>query len=381
MRTRFLLITLCLTLGGLLSVLPVMAQQVCPAGEMRVNGKCGVVAISSLPAGWSKIEPGGETMCAHGTPYAYWVHPGTRNDLLVYLQGGGGCWNADTCRDDGREFNGFYDSRVSENDRPARDGGLLNLTHPENPFSDYTIVYAPVCTGDVHWGQNTYTYEDADEGDVTIHFNGFINTQAAIQWAYANVPEPDSVFVTGCSAGSAGSIVHAPYIIEHYPDTRVAQFGDSLSLILAGPADLQIDWHAHDSFPQWIPELAAMQPLDWTMAKLYRAIAQHYPDYTFSQFNTVRDEVQVFYTFPDGSGDGDDWTPLLDEHLATIQAAAPNYRAFTAGGDLHCITPRDLFYSYAIAGIKLVDWVTALANGEDVPILHCEDCDTAEIKR
>jgi len=36
------------------------------------------------------------------------------------------------------------------------------------------------------------------------------------------------------------------------------------------------------------------------------AIANYYPDYIFSQFNTARDEVQVFFTYPDGSGSAED---------------------------------------------------------------------------
>jgi hypothetical protein len=45
----------------------------------------------TLSAGWTKIEPGGETICSTGTPYAYYVHPGTVNRLVVYFDGGGAC--------------------------------------------------------------------------------------------------------------------------------------------------------------------------------------------------------------------------------------------------------------------------------------------------
>ncbi len=350
------------------------AEQVEPSLTVEAVGP----ALEDLSSGWNRIEPGGDTACAHGTPYAFWVRRGRVNKLLVYLQGGGGCWDADTCRATNVEFNGFYDSAVTEGDNPARRyGGILNLDDPENPFRDYHIVYAPVCTGDVHWGDNVHTYTD-DSGEVTINFKGFVNTGAALNWAYANIPNPESVFVTGCSAGSVGSIVHAPYIIEHYPGVPVVQFGDSLSFIFGRPVDLQTDWHVHDNFPQWIPELVEMAPLDWTMAKYYTAIARYYPDYVFSQFNTARDEVQVFYTFPDGGGDGSDWEPLLEEHLLAIHSAVPNYRSFTAGGDLHCVLPRGEFYTYAIDGVRLVDWVRDLANGEPVPSLHCTDCSVPE---
>lgn len=328
-----------------------------------------------LAGGWSRIEPGGETVCAHGTPYAYWVRPGTRNDLLVYMEGGGGCWNADTCRATGEEFNGYYDSAVTENDNPIYRDGVLDLDNAENPFADYTMVYIPVCTGDVHWGNSVTIF-----GDVTVNFKGFVNAAAALDWAYENVPQPDSVFVTGCSAGSAGSIVHTPYIIEHYPDTPVYQFGDSLTLLNEGPVDFQAIWKAHDNFPQWIPALVEMEPLEWTMARFYTAVANYYPEYTFSQFNTMRDRVQVFYSLGE-NGDPATWTALLETHLGELQENAPNYRSFTAGGDLHCVTPRQSFYTYAIDGIRLRDWVADMARGYEVDSLHCTDCERAEIVR
>jgi hypothetical protein len=169
-----------------------------------------------------------------------------------------------------------------------------------------------------------------------------------------------------------------PYIIQHYPDIPVYQLGDSLSLLFEQPVDLQSDWHAYDNYPDWIPALGGLTPENWTMAGHYLAVADYYPDYTFSQFNTARDEVQVFFTYPDGSGSPDDWNALLETHLDTIQANAPNYRSFTAGGRLHCILPRGEFYSYAIDGVRFRDWVADMAAGEPVESLHCADCDRAE---
>ncbi len=348
-----------------------------------------LLVVSSSAAGqgqaafWQKIEPGGETLCAHGTPYAFWAREGESNHLLIYFQGGGGCWNADTCRETGEDFNGFYNAYITDSDAPYFNGGVLDLNRPENPFYDYDMVYIPVCTGDVHWGANTHTYTDAEEGDVTVHFNGFVNAAAALEWAYQHYSEPDSVFVTGCSAGSVGSIVHAPYIIEHYaginPQMPIDQFGDSLSLLFAAPVDLQTDWHAFDNLPQWIPELATMQPLEWTMAKHYQAVADYYPDYSFSQYNSIRDSVQVFFSFPDGSGGAAEWEALLEAHLASI--TAPNYHALTAGGSLHCLTPRPQFYTYAIDGMPLRDWVDDLANGRAVETRHCRNCDLVDLVR
>src|SRR5919204_3266630 len=37
--------------------------------------------------GWNKLEPGGDTTCARGTPYAFWAHRGSTNKLLVFFEG------------------------------------------------------------------------------------------------------------------------------------------------------------------------------------------------------------------------------------------------------------------------------------------------------
>jgi len=157
------------------------------------------------------------------------------------------------------------------------------------------------------------------------------------------------------------------------------QFGDSLALIMDGPVDLQSDWGAHDSFAPWIPALQSIEPGEWSMARMMIATANYYPGYRFSEFNSIRDHVQVRYTFPDGSGDPYHWADMLDAHLEAIQAAAPNHRSYTPGGTLHCINPSDEFYRYAIDGVRVRDWVAALAAGQDVPSLHCTECELPEL--
>lgn len=349
--------------------------QDCLDGEMLINGICGDGTVDSLEAGWNMIEPRGETTCAHDTDYAYWVHPGTSGNLMIYFEGGGGCWSADTCR---QGTTGYYDSDVTFRDSPERSNGVLDMANPLNPFADYTTVFIPVCTGDVHWGDAVTTFEDDEEGDVTINFKGFVNATSALTWAYANVTDPESIFMTGCSAGSPGSLLHAPYVIDHYPDVPVYQFGDSLSLLFNRAVNLQEDWHAHDNFPDWIPELADMQPEEWTMARHYIATANYYSQHRFGQYNTVRDSVQVFYSFPNGDGTATDWTALLNAHLSEIETNTENYYSFTAGGDLHCITPRQSFYTYANDGVPLVDWLRDFATGNIVTSLYCQDCDDPE---
>jgi hypothetical protein len=323
---------------------------------------------------WQKIEPGGATVCARGTPYAYWTHEGASDDLLIYFEPGGGCWSADTCA----VGSGFFDDNVIDReDSPAYQDGIFNFENADNPFKAYDMVYVSYCTGDVHMGSNTQTYSNAST-TLTIEHQGFTNASTVLEWVYENHPEPDSVFITGCSAGSVGSAFHAPYIIEQYPDTRIAQLGDSLSFTYHRPLNMQTDYHAHDNFPMWIEALQEMEVGNFTMSGYISAVANAYPDIIFSEYNTQHDRVQVSFYRAVGGKD-ENWVKDFEANIGAIQDAAPNFRSFTAGGDSHCILPLARFYTYGVEGVSFRAWIDALAKGEAVESLHCDDCSEPEI--
>lgn len=325
--------------------------------------------LPDLPAGWTKIDGGGDTMCARGTPYSFWVRPGTINKLLIFFEGGGGCWDAESCR----AGSSFFDDSVDQGDSPERQRGIFDLDNPDNPFKDYYIAYVPYCTGDVHMGNNVHTYT-ADSGEqVTINFKGFVNGSTVLEWVYDNVGSPESIFVTGCSAGSVGSITFAPYVINHYQSSRVYQLGDSEAFVFGRPVELQTDWRAHDNFAPWIPALGQIQPGDWSAEKFYTAIANHYPAYFFSQYNTAHDSVQQrFFNAAGGVGV---WEEALDSSISQIQASVPNFRSYLAGGGSHCILPFESFYSRQSDGVSFRDWVAAIAEGREVENVRCTQCE------
>lgn len=325
-----------------------------------------------LPAGWTEINPGGDAICARGTPYRFWVRPGNVNRLLVFFEGGGGCWNAATCR----EGSSFFDDTVDAGDSPQGQRGIFDLDNPDNPFRDYYMVYIPYCTGDVHWGDNVQTYRDT-QGEVSINHTGFRNAQTAIDWIIGQFSDPDNIFVTGCSAGSIGSIAWAPYLIRQYPQTHVAQLGDSEAFLFDRPIDLQVDYRAHDNFPAWIPATQAIQPGRFSMPEYYVAIADYYPDYTFAQYNTAADAVQIRY-FQALDNTSASWPDALARSLAQIEADAPNFRSFTAGGAAHCILPFDRFYSYRVEQARFRDWVADLAADRPVTTIRCGQCEAAQ---
>jgi hypothetical protein len=327
-------------------------------------------ATPVLPAGWTKIEPGGDTTCSLGTPYAFFVHPGTVNRLAVYFQGGGGCWDAASC-----SIPGTFDETVTDSDNPENfPEGIGDSDNPDNPFKDWFGVFIPYCTADFHWGDSTQTYMIGGE-ETTFYHKGFVNVSAVVDWIGDNFEKPEKIFVSGCSAGSGGSIIGAAHIHKLYPDVPLYQLGDSLAGV--GTEDvlqaIASNWNPAESLPDWIPALQVPWT-DLTMADLYIAVANYYPNDRWAQYNTAHDETQTLgYLMQGGTGD---WSDLMLASIQEIQDGASNFHSYTAPGAIHCVTPYDIFYSREVEGVKFRDWVNSMVNDQAWDDVMCTDCET-----
>ncbi|MGK4007377.1 pectin acetylesterase-family hydrolase [Sorangium sp. So ce1036] len=326
--------------------------------------------ILSLPAGWNTISPGGETTCSRGDPFRYFVRPGTVNRLVVEFRGGGACWNATTCAFAGSVFQ----ETVTEDPAIVNEQGATGIydhENPDNPFRDWHHVYIPYCTGDIHWGDNVATYGEGS-GAVTIRHKGAVNVRAALGWIYENVPAPEKVFVTGCSAGAYGSILWSAHLREHYADAPVYQFADSGAGIIT-------DTFFEDSFPSWRPQgayptwISGLDPAGLTrLPALYTAIGNHYPDMRLSQYNTAYDEDQIRFFRLMGGGDAAAWSDAMRASVDDIEASTPNFSSYLAPGSDHCILWRPELYTVASGGTRLVAWLDDLVNGDAPPSVACE---------
>jgi hypothetical protein len=329
-------------------------------------------AVPDLAAGWTKIEPGGDTICSQGTPYYYWVHPGTVNRLVVYFSGGGACWNDFTCSDPGSYY---FDTADDSGDPDQATEGIFDLDNPDNPFKDWFFVFIPYCTADIHWGDNTQTYTIGSE-DTTVYHKGFVNVTAVLDWIQTNFEEPEKIFVTGCSAGSYGSVMGAPHIHALYPDVPLYQLGDAGAGVVTDDffENSFPNWGAVQNLPDWIPALD-IPWTDLTLAKIYIALANYYSEDRWSQYNTAYDVDQIFFYGAMG-GTAADWSDLMLASIDEIGDSASNFHAYTAPGEIHCITGDDIFYTREVEGVKFHEWVDDMVNDEAWDDVMCTDCET-----
>jgi hypothetical protein len=330
-----------------------------------------IAGAPDLAPGWTKIEPGGETICSRGTPFVYFVHPGTVNRLVVYFQGGGACWSDKTC-----SLGGIFKETADDRDNPAQAAeGILDLENPDNPFKDWFFVFIPYCTADIHWGNSTHTYTAGGQ-DLIIHHKGFVNFSAALDWIRANFEKPEKIFVSGCSAGSYGSIMGAPHIQKLYPDVPLYQLGDAGAGVTTDDflQDSYPNWNTADSRPDWIPAPGGSWDAVSSLADLYTAVANYYPHDRWSQYNAAHDQIQtLMYS---ATGGADDWNKLMLASMQEIEDSAPNFHSYIAPGEIHCITSDDIFYTREVNGVGFRDWVEAMVNDKAWDDVMCADCET-----
>ena len=346
----------------------------------------------------STVDPDTGEMRTYDPKFTFFVKGGSTNKLVVYFQGGGGCWHENNCLYDHTYYEEVIDIRAYD----TRLVGIFDTKMFLNPFKDWYFVYIPYCTGDVHWGANDAEYKDTKGvyggTPQTIRHRGFVNFQVVLQWIRDNFENPEKIFVSGSSAGSYGAIMGFPYIKESFPASRVYVLGDAGNGVTteAFQEDAIDNWNVQ--IPEWIPGFECGYHPDMTMDFVYKSIAQYYRFSKIAQFTTAWDWNQTFF-YNLMVGDNiehpetweTDWPASWDawneQMLDSVYSAAemPNYRYYIAAGDYHTIMMTPDFYLERSAGIPFLRWVKAMIRNPfglgGGPLeglwqnLECADCE------
>src|SRR5690606_5667790 len=95
----------------------------------------------------------------------------------------------------------------------------------KNPVGDWSFVFVPYCTGDVHAGDRA----DQAVPDVggAQQFVGYRNVAAYLERIVPTWSGVGHVLVTGESAGGFGAAFNYDRIADAFPGTRVTLLDDS----------------------------------------------------------------------------------------------------------------------------------------------------------
>lgn len=342
---------------------------------------------SQLSEEWTEITPppieiDGElfTPTCSGAPgadpaFRFWAKRGRGDGLVVFFDGGGACWDNATClraglRDTPRDANWLYKAELLPTDDPRRLQGIFDLSNPENPLRDWSFVFVPYCTGDVHSGSNTITYTNPDTHQpYPIHHRGSDNFQAVLAWMRAHVDAPDRILVTGSSAGAYGAATHFARIREAFPSGSAVMLGDAGQGVSTPGFVTERNRNWSYDLPRSVFGEGRAEGVD-----IVGALAAHYPNDRFAQYTTAHDRVQVgFFALMGAQGACTAWTETMSQALAQRDRAS-NFHAYLAAGETHTILRSPLFYTETSGGEPFADWLAALVNGDSGRSRTCVNC-------
>lgn len=276
---------------------------------------------------WEKVALPG-AVCGNGSQYKFFVHRTGSPNVLFFFQGGGACWDYDTCS--GRAGvlgaanpNGipddFMSSFTAKYVSPVVNGadpGLAGV-RPKTPLvtAGWNVVFMPYCTGDVHVGNNVATYADPTgaEPPLTWHHAGFTNTLGAVDWTRAAFPSIQKLLVTGYSAGGTATAA-GYYFVRSRLAPQKGYYLDDSGPIFPAPLSTSNSRKLHDTIRRsWaLDSVFALLPATFDrndFGSINRMVALQFPndriaytgytrDYNYSRFSyerflTPNDEASI----------------------------------------------------------------------------------------
>ena len=173
---------------------------------------------------WYRITPE-NTLSSDGSEWHGIFRKGSENKVVVYFFGGGVSINGETSEGGTK----FFATNMLAQDFVAQGGIGSNVT--ENPFKDWTFIVIPYASGDFHSGTGEYHYSKNNE-DVTVYHNGYNNYSAFLAIAKKYISEPDTLLITGFSAGGFATSLLSDDVIDHFPKANNITICVDSSLLL-----------------------------------------------------------------------------------------------------------------------------------------------------
>ncbi len=320
---------------------------------------------------WTWVPVDG-AVCRDGSPAGFGVNMNSASkNLMIYLQGGGACYNAITCFANPPNFD-------SSTIASAASGGVLDRTNAANPVKDWNMVFVPFCTGDVHGGTATNVTVPGVAG--LQQFVGYTNMGLFLDRIVPTFKNVQHVLHTGMSAGGFGSGLTIQLVADKFPPGTNITFIDDSGPPMSStylPSCLQGSWRTTWGFDNsFLKDCGADCPdpnnfaIDWSLHLLKK-----YPTQKSGLIESIDDSViTLFY----GWGTNNCATPgsavatpvdaatfkagLLD-FRSEITAKTQNFGTYYPNSTQHTWTQGASFYTEDEGGTALVDWYTNILNG------------------
>ena len=306
-------------------------------------------------------------LCLRGTEYTVDTREGNSDELVIFLQGGGACWE---------DFCAAFEEADS-----LPPSGILNPGLAGNPVADWNVLYLPYCDGSLFAGDvdrilPASLLAEGGPAESMGYQRGLQNLSAALDVGLAEFPNPSRILLTGISGGAFGTIAALPLVRFYYPETEILVFNDSgVGVAKDGDPEfvnetLLAGWNATSLVPDSCPECTSnghVTPLiEWQLAED--------DNFRMSALSFSADFVISITFLMVPPPDFTSW--LLAETERTTGLFQDRYKRFIPSGTAHTTLLRETSegggglptgaLDTEIAGVSVLDWLTAMINGTEV---------------
>ena len=330
--------------------------------------------ISDIPSSdrndgisWEFIDLPKPCVDGTGSQTFFMISKGNPNKLMVYLEGGGGGtdWLSTKLKTVTLSPKRKISSLISQM-------GVFDLTDDENPFQDWTIVFVPYGTGDLHTGNRVVEYDSmVPFHEKKVYHTGFVNFNTIMRWLTSQNSYEEAV-LSGSSAGGYGvglNFLKASELLD-CPLTVISDAGPDV--ISSQNPDFSFEmtnrcWGYLDNVPEEAKEFVkeAGEPiylLDWSFSK------DKYSNVKYGIMADLRDMVLSTIFMKIGPSNYKDkllevFGDLKDKHPDRIFRFFKNHH-------LHTFLQYKRFYLSSIDGISTCKCTDLLVNDEPVDLVE-----------
>jgi len=315
-------------------------------------------AITAPANTWTWVDfPG--SACDDGSTTGVGVNiSSTGSNVILYFEGGGACWDYQSCFVLNTAVHGPFGQTQFNGVIANFTGTIFDRTLTQNPFKDFSYVYIPYCTGDVHAGNNIITYSSGGTSR-TYHHVGHVNALAYLERLGPTFATPGKVVVSGSSAGGGGVMSNYAFARAYWPTTPMYFLDDSLPFFEAGAvgAGEVSAWEASWNLAPLITQVCGADCLT-DLSLMYPRLRSRFPADRMALLSSEQDGVISQYYFLTGPQFQTDLNALATQVLGPAQV-----HTFFVNGSTHTMLYNP--GSFATTGsVALLTWLTQMTTDD-----------------
>ncbi|MDI1450731.1 pectin acetylesterase-family hydrolase [Polyangium sp. 6x1] len=330
---------------------------------------------------WTWV-PVPEAKCRSGSSTGFGVRINPESTkLVIFFEGGGACFNGTTCN---LNPSSYGQNNFDNWKNGGGTNGIFSTSNAANSVKDWSFVYVPYCTGDVHAGNAPDSDVPGNLSPKSQQFVGYANIGHYLKRIIPTFKNATEVLLTGVSAGGFGAFYNYDRVAQAFCPTPVALIDDSgppMSDTYMSPC-LQQRWRELYNFEATLPAdcVECSLPNGGGLANAWKLLGQKYPDASLGLISSDKDNtISQFYGYGknncqniDGlfptSLTGAEYTAGLEEIRESFLKQSPAWSTYFVSATTHTYLGGNGYYNTTVDGTAMSGWVKGIVDG--APATH-----------